>query len=225
MEIRPASIDSCSLPVFLGLDVGKTRDRAAWVGVGASWVGIVPKRLGVAELPVWSVVVCEQAPLGTPYAGLAARTRELATAFAKGGWPVLVAVDATGIGAAVVEDLRADPSDAEILAITCHGGKQVTGEWPDLHVPKTVLVAALDTVLRRNALKVMSTLPAAEVLNAQLKAYTAKFKPEGRGRVGHVSFEARHERDHDDTVSAAQLSLYSGAQWWAISRSRVPGPQ
>ncbi|AEM88936.1 hypothetical protein [Streptomyces violaceusniger] len=204
------------IPVFLGLDVGKRRDRAAWVG-------LVPKRLGTAELPVWAVVVCEQAPLGTPYAAVAARTRELSRAFSSGGWPVLAAVDATGIGAAVVEDLRADPGNAEILAVTSHAGKQVTGQWPDLGVPKTLLVSGLDEVMRRQALTVTTTLPAAEVLKGQLKAYVAKLKPGGRGGVGYVAFEAEHERDHDDTVSAAQLGVFAASHWWSISRGRIPG--
>ena len=204
------------IPVFLGLDVGKKRDRAAWVGV-------VPKRLGAAELPVWAVVVCEQAPVGTPYAALSARTRELSRAFSSGGWPVLAVVDATGIGAAVVEDLRADPGRAEILAITSHAGKKVTGEWPDLGVPKRLLVSVLDEVMRRQALTVAPTLPAAQELRGQLKAYVAKVKPGGRGGVGHVAFEAEHERDHDDTVAAAQLALYAGAHWWSVCRRMSPG--
>jgi hypothetical protein len=204
------------IPVFLGLDVGKKRDSAAWVGV-------IPKRLGEAELPVWSVVVCEQAPLGTAYAALSARTRDLAQAFAGGGWPVLAAVDATGIGAAVVEDLRASPGHAEILAVSSHAGKKVTGQWPDLGVPKRLLVGALDEAMTRRGLTVTPTLPAAEVLKAQLKAYVKKDKPGGRGGVGHVSFEAARERDHDDTVSAAQLAVYAGAYWWEICRARTPG--
>ncbi|MFD8335658.1 hypothetical protein ACFV42_23805 [Streptomyces solisilvae] len=204
------------VPVFLGVDVGKRRDRAAWVGV-------VPKRLGEAKLPVWSVVICEQAPVGTPYAVVGTRTRDLSHAFAAGGWPVLAAIDATGIGAAVVEDLRADPGKAEILAVTSHSGKRVTGEWPDLGVPKTLLVAALDQVVRRQALTVTPTLPAADVLGAQLKTYVAKFKQGGRGGVGHVAFEAARERDHDDTVSAAQLAVYAGGNWFETCRRMTPG--
>lgn len=200
------------VPVFLGLDVGKKNDAA-------SWVGVVPKRLGTADLPVWSVVVCEQAPLGTPYAQLAARTRDLSSAFAGGGWPVLAAVDATGIGAAVVEDLRAGAQKCEVLALTSHGGKKVGGEWPDLTVPKAKLVGALDEAMRRGGLTVTPTLPAADLLKAQLKTYVSKRSE----KTGHVRFEAARERDHDDTVSAAQLAVYSGAYWWDICRTMTPG--
>lgn len=203
-------------PVFLGLDVGKKRDRAAWVGV-------VPKRLGVGDLPTWSVVVCEQAPLGTLYATIASRTLDIASAFAGGGWPVLVAVDATGIGAAVVEDLRSSPGHAEILAVTAHGGKNVTGAWPDVGVPKTVLVASLGEVVRRRALTVTPGLPATDVLRAQLKTYVAKCSP-GRDGVGvRVRYEAEHERDHDDTVSAAQLAIYAGSYWFGVLSKMAPG--
>lgn len=203
------------VPVFLGLDVGKKRDAAAWVGV-------VPKRMGQAEQPVWSVVVCEQAPIGTPYAHLASRTRDLATAFSGGGWPVLVAVDATGIGAAVVEDLRMGAQKAEVLAVTAHGGKKLTGEWPDLGVPKNRLVGSLDEAMRRGGLTVTPTLPAAETLKAQLKTYVAKFSTGGAG-TGRVKYEAARERDHDDTVSAAQLAVFAGAYWWDICRHLTPG--
>jgi len=236
------------LPVFLGLDVGKKRDRAAWVGVGpdfsddaggklrpdfsddagdelhhAAWVAVVPKRLGLADLPAWSVVVCEQAPVGTSYAAVAARTQELARAFAAGNCPVLVAVDVTGVGAAVVEDLRRNPGAAEILAVTSHAGNQVTGQWPDVGVPKKVLVGALDEVMQRKALAVRATLPAADVLKAQLKAYVEKVKRGGRGGEGYVTYEAEHERDHDDTVAAAQLGLYAGRHWFEVCRQMSPG--
>lgn len=203
-------------PVFLGLDVGKKRDAAAWVGV-------VPKRLGWAAVPVWSVVVCEQAPLGTPYAQLASRTRELSAAFAGGGWPVLAAVDSTGIGAAVVEDLRTRACKAEVLALTAHGGEKLTGAWPDLGVPKASLVKALDAAIRRKGVAVTPGLPAAGTLKEQLKAYVAKTSGGGESGVGRTRFEAARERDHDDTVSAAQLAVFAAAYWWDICAKLTPG--
>jgi len=204
-------------PVFLGLDVGKRRDAAAWVGV-------VPKRLGKSSLPVWSVVVCEQAPIGTPYAVLASRTRDLAAAFAGGGWPVLAAVDATGIGAAVVEDLRfSTVCKAEVLAVTAHGGSETTGEWPDLGVSKRRLFSALDDAIRGRRLAVTPTLPAAGILKDQIRTYVEKTTPGGKSGLGQATYEAERERDHDDTVSAAQLAVFAGAYWWDICRNLTPG--
>ncbi|MGW5820068.1 hypothetical protein [Streptomyces noursei] len=206
-----------TFPVFLGLDVGKKRDRAAWVG-------LVPKGLGAGELPVWAVVVCEQAPVGTPYRVVAERSRDLAAAFAGGSWPVLIAVDATGVGASIVEELRRDAGNAEVLGVHAHSGKRVTGAWPDLGAPKRELVGALGAAMSRGGITVTSRLPAAEDLRLQLKDYAAKQRPDAGGaRAAHVRFEAAHEKTHDDVVSAAQLAVWAGAYWWDVCRKLTPG--
>ncbi|MEW1679287.1 hypothetical protein AB0O47_39470 [Streptomyces noursei] len=181
-------------------------------------MGVTARGLGAGDLPAWETVAGEQAPTGTPYAAVSQHTRALAAAFAAEGAPVLVAVDATGVGAAVVEELRRDPGPAEVLGVTAHAGARVSGVWPDLGVPKGALVGEFNQAARGERFVVDPMLPAAGVLRVQLKAYVEK-----RAASGRVRFEAARERDHDDMVSAAQLAVYAGAYWWEICRQRVPG--
>ena len=87
---------------YVGLDLGQRQDHSA--------VAVVEKRVPrLAFLPPEGrellVRKVERLPLGTPYPGVVARVRELLCGEALAGQCALV-VDATGVGAPVVEMLR-----------------------------------------------------------------------------------------------------------------------
>ncbi|MBH1932782.1 hypothetical protein I5Q34_00470 [Streptomyces sp. AV19] len=194
--------------LILSMDVGQSRDSAAWVG-------IVPDgRRPTGPVPRWRAVVCETAPLGTPYEQLTAWTVRRTERAALKGWPVLIAVDATGVGRAVVESLRtaitarACADVVDVLAVTAHGGTKVGGQWPDLTVPKTDLVHTLLVDAEQQAVHIDPTLPAAHRLAGELAAYRAKNTPGGKMRYEHG-----RSTQHDDLVSAAQHACWAGRRW------------
>ena len=68
----------------------------------------------------------ERLPLGTPYPGVVARVREMVCGEALAGQCALV-VDATGVGAPVVEMLRGARLGCEVTAVTITGGEKENG--------------------------------------------------------------------------------------------------
>ncbi|MFJ3856127.1 hypothetical protein ACIPRL_07870 [Streptomyces sp. NPDC090085] len=195
--------------LFLGMDIGQRNDPAAYVGIVPA--GLRPGGL----LPVWQVAVCETAPLGAPYKALAARARQIVTAYDAQGWGGILAADATGVGRPVLELLREDPPlPWDVLGITAHGGHRVTGTWPDLNAPKSRLVSALSAAIDNRALTVPEG-PATERLAGQLLTYRAKARAGGR-----VRYEAARETDHDDLVSALQQAMFAGETWYSTNADR-----
>ncbi|WP_414167145.1 hypothetical protein ACMATS_05925 [Streptoverticillium reticulum] len=201
---------------FLGADVGQAADAAALVGLAPAG----PRPAGV--VPTWSAMVCETAPLGAPYAQLAAwlahRARQLTTV----GWSVMLAFDRTGVGRAVGELLRDGLRDdaCEIVGVTAHAGKRMTGTWPDPNVPKTALAHALITDLEQHALAIPQALPAAHRLQDELTTYTAKTT-----EAGHVRYEHGAASAHDDVVAALQLACWAGRHWYTVAHQIYRGGQ
>ena len=102
---------------YVGLDLGQRHDPTA--------IAIV-ERLELAQawqataFPDLRVRHLERVALGTPYPAVVARVREIVR---KIGACVLV-VDGTGVGAPVVDMLRAAGLGCEITAVTITGGEQ-----------------------------------------------------------------------------------------------------
>src|SRR5712675_1948331 len=96
--------------IVIGVDLGQRRDYTAFAVVEVKeWVEeVVPAWLRAAEREVrFRVRHVERLPLGSEYRAAVERVRELVVAAV--GLPVTVVVDATGVGAPVVEEMqRAD---------------------------------------------------------------------------------------------------------------------
>ncbi|MEV0477057.1 hypothetical protein AB0I50_45630, partial [Streptomyces prunicolor] len=98
-----------------------------------------------------------------------------------------------------------------------HGGYTLTGQWPDVRVPKRHLVASLGAAVDNQAFTVPPSLPAASRLGAQLRAYREK----RNARTGRVRHEAAREADHDDLVAALQLAVWAGDHWFTVNAARL----
>jgi hypothetical protein len=115
-------------------------------------------------------------------------------------------VDRTGVGASVVDGFV--QSGVYPIAITIHGGSTVTREpRSDIYsyrVPKRDLVAAVQTLLQNERLKVAESLTLAPVLKKELLNFRVKISPE----TAHDSYEHWREGDHDDLVLATALAAW-----------------
>ena len=124
-------------------------------------------------------------------------------------------VDATGVGAAVVDMLRDSVRGSAGLtfdAVTITGGDtQSRAGYGSYRVPKRDLVGGLQVLLQSGRLKIASSLEHAETLRAELLNFRVKINLS----TGHDSYEAWREGDHDDLVLAAALAVWS---------ARAPGP-
>ena len=122
-----------------------------------------------------------------------------------------IAADMTGVGTAVVEMIgqalgakAGDGRRAELCPVLIRGGHAVTrGDDLTWHVAKVQLVSVLQALLSSRRLKIASGLADAEVLVAELKAFSVKIT-----LAGNETFEAWRERDHDDLVLAVAMALW-----------------
>jgi hypothetical protein len=184
---------------FIGLDLGQKRDYSA--------VAVVEKWQVRTE---WSAVhfcdlyedrmalrLLERVQLGTSYLRVCERVKEIARRASETGDCTLI-VDATGVGAAVVDALREADLACELTPVTITGGSRASSAWGGWNVPKQDLTAAAQRALGEGELAIAAGLRSRRVFVEELMNF---------GRGGSV---------HDDLVMAVALAC-----WKARGRGTV----
>lgn len=124
------------------------------------------------------------------------------------GEPMIsLVVDQTGVGEAVIEDLRA--AGLGFQGIVIHGGDTVSRMDGGYRVPKRELVSIAEVLLQNHRLQIGKALPLADVLVQEMQAFKASTKL----TTGHTSYaadESWRENPHDDTVLAVALAAWYG---------------
>lgn len=177
---------------YIGLDLGQASDYTA--------LSVIERIAG--EPTTYHLRHLERPQLGTPYPAIVARVQELTATAPLAGRYALVA-DATGVGAAVIDLLRA--AGLALVPVTITGGDTATrdgaGGW---RVPKRDLVFALLTALQTSRLKIADSLLLAQVLIRELLVFKVKIDP----KTAHDSYASWREGDHDDLVLSAALAIW-----------------
>jgi hypothetical protein len=187
---------------YLGLDLGQRHDPTA--------IAVVEGR------DVIRVRHLERVPLGTPYPGVVERVRAIVR------HPELVgkcalAVDGTGVGAPVVDMLRAARLGCDISAVTITGGER---EHHD-NVPKRDLMAGVQVLLERDELKFARGLRELGSLVRELTDVRSTTGIRGRVRLGADGYG-----EHDDLVIALALACWRakrGQRQNGFGAGRLPG--
>ena len=190
---------------FVGLDLGQSRDYSAIAVVERAelfldemdWVKFERQR---AER--FRVKLLRRVPLGTPYPDVVERVREVARRHCLAGRCRLV-LDATGVGAPVLDMLRRAGLGCPIDGVILTGGdkeRRVGGMW---HVPKRDLVTGLRVMLEREELRLSKKVRATCDLDRELGAVESRV-----GRDGRESFGAWRAGEHDDLVMATALACW-----------------
>jgi len=171
---------------LIGLDLGQSQDYTA--------IAIIEKLEGA----IYHVRKLERTR-GTPYPDVVHRVQEI---LQKLPGAALV-VDATGVGAPVVDTFR--QAGLKPIAIYIHGGDKITHEGATYRVPKRDLVGVLQVLLQNQRLKIAPG-PLSDTLASELLNFRVKIDP----ATAHDSYSAWREQDHDDLVLAVAL-----AAWWS----------
>ena len=142
----------------------------------------------------------ERIPLGTSYVEVAKRIAEMKSA------PELqqmkIAVDATGVGAAVLDQLRAELGYLDITPVLItagHATHTANGVW---FIPKKDLVAGPLIMLERGQLRIAADIP----LRAEFTAEMLSIK-ESRSASGHIHYGPANG-GRDDLFIAFTLALW-----------------
>jgi hypothetical protein len=169
----------------IGLDLGQRRDHSA--------LAVVEKRHTVTH-----VRHLERVALGTPYPLVVERVGEVVRRAYSFG-PCCLVVDATGVGAPVVDLLRQAQLGCELMPVTITGGeKESAGS-----VPKRDLIAGLQVAMERRELRVAPGLKESGALIRELMDVRLGSTPSGRLRMGADGFG-----EHDDLVIALALACW-----------------
>ena len=135
---------------FVGLDLGQRQDFTA--------VAVVERREAAgAAAEALLVRHLERMPLGTPYTKVVGRVCEMMRHPKLAGRSRLV-VDATGVGAPVVELLRAAGLGGRLTAVTITGGERAHGRSEEWYVPRRELLTGLEVLLESKRLKICGRL-------------------------------------------------------------------
>lgn len=183
------------MDVVIGVDVGQRTDPTAVAVVEAV------DRDGRAHFLVRHL---ERLPLGTPYPAVTARLRSIAEQVAErtGGVPS-VYVDATGVGAPVVDLLRGAGLSVTPVYFT-HGDRR-TREAGEVRLGKAWLVSRLQVLLQDGRLHLPRTTEA-DALAKELLNYEIRVDQDGNDRYGAFKVGT-----HDDLVTALGLAVQEDA--------------
>lgn len=207
---------------FLGLDLGQAADYSALCALELQGADRAEGVYHCRHLHRW--------PLRTSYPAIADDVVKLLRAL-KSPAPVTLAVDATGVGAPVIDLLdsaldaqthphvavgwldmntgayesETRPPDVDLHAIQITGGDAVTRDGRLTRVPKRDLVSTAQVAFQTDRLKIAPALPLAQTLCSELQNFQVKISLD----TAHDSYGTWREGAHDDLVLAVCLALWT----------------
>jgi hypothetical protein len=185
-----------------GLDLGQTHDFTALAVVERT-----ETREGERFVRRYAVRGLKRWPLRTEYTAVAKDAAALFERPELTGAPLCI--DATGVGAPVVEIIREKKPKARLVPFVITGGQHAQAEYEGRQgwkVPKRELASVLQALLGTRRLKASPALPDFRVLTRELQTFSVKINL----NTGSESFEAWREKDHDDMVLAVAIAAWFG---------------
>jgi hypothetical protein len=176
----------------LGLDIGQAHNPTA--------LALLEHPTG--RNPTYQLRALHRFPLGTGYPdvveAVSRRLRE----------PPLrararIAIDATGVGAPVVDLFKTNVRTSDLYAITITGGTSVGGGNRTPTVPKRDLITTTAVVLQQQRLRIAPSLPDTPTLVDELLSYRVTTSDSGHDRYGPANSDG-----HDDLLLALSLALW-----------------
>jgi hypothetical protein len=156
-----------------------------------------------AQRTVWALPLLRRWPPGTPFPAVIADVAQVTGRLDR---PVLV-IDATGVGRGVLELFRqAELPVSELVTVTVTGGHQAHRPGPDCWAaPRKDLVAALQSVLQGQRLRIARGLADAAALTRQLAEFRARAMA-----VDEDDLAAWRDGGQEDLVVALALAVWQG---------------
>ncbi len=183
----------------VGLDLGQAQDYSALCVVERS---VVPEPGTGRNVGYHAVRHLHRWKLGTPYTDIVEDVAELTARHPLPG--STLAVDATGVGRAVVDMFRVADLPVRMVPISITGVTNAhpadRGAW---FVPKKDLVAVIQTLIHGDRLYIVPELKDAKILGKEIRQFRVKVTT-----AGNETFEALRERDHDDMVLSVALACW-----------------
>ncbi|MFN7919905.1 MAG: hypothetical protein U0Q16_07400 [Bryobacteraceae bacterium] len=189
---------------FCGVDLGQTQDYTA--------IAMVERREQTTDehdRVTWERVIVtdylvrgvKRVPLGTPYPDVVLEIARVAAMASPRN--VTLVVDATGVGAPVVDMIRQAISGVRVVPVVFTAGSTARNDGGVHKVPKKDLVHGLMVLFQDGRLRIAQDTGAYAILTNELKNLRVKISAEA-----HVGYEAWREGQHDDLVFALALACW-----------------
>jgi hypothetical protein len=193
--------------LFIGLDLGQSKDFSA--------LGIIECVRTVsaddkAEVSALNCIHLQRWRLRTSYPAIVADVVKMINGlkqFQSPDYKPVLAIDATGVGAPVVDLFKREQINAELRPIQIVGGANVSSEFGITRVPKRDLVSVVQVALQNRTLKIAEALAEAETLARELQNFTVKITDSATDVYG-----AWRTGTHDDLVLAVALALWTAGE-------------
>jgi hypothetical protein len=197
--------DALSRPVYYcGLDLGQSKDYSAFCTL---------ERLGTnIENFTYHCRFLHRWPLKTRYTDIVEdvlKWTNSPTVTKNVQHRTILAVDQTGVGAAVVDLFRRTEMRSKLIPIMITAGHQVTKDSFSIKIPKRELVSAVAVGLQSRTLRIAPELPLSEMLIKELENFNSTVTD-----TGHVGFGAAMDwrvGSNDDLVLAVSMALWCAA--------------
>jgi hypothetical protein len=190
------------LSYAIGVDLGQQRDHTAVAIMESSEIVLdVRNRVTFENLRERRTRLRHlyRVPLGVPYPDVVRIVKDIASAPALDGRSTVI-LDATGVGAPIVDLLKRAGMRARLVPVTITPGDRENSNGSSFRVPRRDLIAGLQVLFEDPKFEISRTLPYAKPLVDELARMRGNFSTAG----------------HDDLVFALSL-----AWWW--TRKRTPG--
>lgn len=190
---------------FVGLDLGQSQDFTAVCVVeraetvaeevdGATYERKIDIRYHVRHL--------QRLKLGTSYVQVVHHVKALTANPQLEGRSTLV-VDATGVGAPVVDLLKSSALGCPLVPVMITSGDTEGQSNGVFRVPKRDLILGLQVLFQTQQLAIAERLPEASALMKELMNMRVKIS-----QAGHDSYAAWREGTHDDLVLCVALACW-----------------
>jgi hypothetical protein len=191
--------------LFIGLDLGQAKDFTALAIIECARNFDYNGKHTVTTL---NCIHLQRWQLRTSYPSIVADVVRMINNLEPYEWsdyhykPVL-AIDATGCGAPVVDLFKAEKINADLKPIQIVGSANVSEEFGMTRVPKRDLVSVVQVGLQDRTLKIAEQLPEAATLSRELQNFTVKITDAANDIYGNW-----REGTHDDLVLAVAMALW-----------------
>jgi hypothetical protein len=190
----------------VGVDLGQAQDHTAVVVVERLELLHMDRNPVTAEFPLetqFRLRHAERVALGSPYPEVVDRVKRLVKRDPLTG-RVQVVVDATGVGAPVVDLLKEAQLGCRLYPVVITAGEEESSDGARWRVPRRDLLAGLQVAFQRKRLLLSAAVPALEPLIEELNSMRVRVRMDGGERV--------EGGRRDDLVFALALA------WWRGSR-------
>jgi hypothetical protein len=191
--------------LFIGLDLGQSQDFSALAIIES--VRAVTGGGDKNEITNLNCIHLQRWRLRTSYPAIVADVVKMINGlkeYQSPDYKPVLAIDATGVGAPVVDLFKREKINAELRPIQIVGGSNVSEEFGMTRVPKRDLVSVVQVGLQNKTLKIAAGLELSETLSRELQNFQVKITDSANDVYG-----AWREGTHDDLVLAVALALWT----------------